>query len=246
MIFINSLINDFYNCCYLPIYVLDESLNLICKCGYTKELEDILKEIDIIDKLKRLNFNALKDSNDLTFLDYSNEIKFVVTPYFRHNEKSICFLLGPFTFKENYCKCKISTKTLTCIKYIYELLNLIFKEKTNVTTPKIYSPYVKRALNYIKKNYQNQITIDSICNKFNINKSYFCNIFKKETNYTFTNYLNYVRIEKSKELLSNTDLSILDIALMVGYTNQSYYSTMFKKFTTITPIYYRNKSLHIV
>lgn len=123
MIFINSLINDFYNCCYLPIYVLDESLNLVCKCGYTKELEYILKEIDIIDKLKRLNFNALKDSNDLTFLDYPNEIKFVVTPYFRHNEKSICFLLGPFTFKE----------------------------KTNVTTLKIYSPYVKRALNYIKK-----------------------------------------------------------------------------------------------
>ena len=123
---------------------------------------------------------------------------------------------------------------------------MIFKETVKVTTTKNYSPYVRRALSYINENYQNPITIDSICNNFNINKSYFCNIFKKETNYTFTNYLNYFRIEKSKELLSNTDLSILDIALMVGYTNQSYYSTMFKKFTTITPVYYRNRSLHIV
>ena len=246
MIFINSLINDFYSCCYLPICVLDENLNTLCKCGYTSELEDILKEIDMIKKLKNLNFDSLKNANDITFLDYPKEIKFVVTPYFKHNDKSICFLLGPFTFKENSCKCKISTKNLTCIKYIYELLNLIFKETVKVTTTKNYSPYVRRALSYINENYQNPITIDSICNNFNINKSYFCNIFKKETNYTFTNYLNYFRIEKSKELLSNTDLSILDIALMVGYTNQSYYSTMFKKFTTITPVYYRNRSLHIV
>lgn len=244
MIFINSVINIFFSCCCLPICVLDENLNTICKCGYTIELEDILREIDMIVELKRLNFNSLKNTDNITFLDYPKEIKFVVTPYFKHNDKSVCFLLGPFTFEENSYKCTISTKNLISIKYIYELLNLIFKDTVKISTIKPYSPYVRKSLNYIKENYQNPITIDFICSQFNINKSYFCNIFKKETNYTFTNYLNYFRIEKSKELLSNTDLSILDIALMVGYTNQSYYSTMFKKFTTITPIDFRNRSLH--
>ena len=53
------------------------------------------------------------------------------------------------------------------------------------------------------------------------------------------NYLNNYKVEKSKELLANTDYSLLDIALSVGFNNQSYYSTVFKKLTNQTPIKYR-------
>ena len=75
----------------------------------------------------------------------------------------------------------------------------------------------------------------------NINKCYFCSIFKKETGSTFINYLNSYKIEKSKELLKNPNLSLLDIALSVGFNNQSYYSTVFKKITSKTPLEFREK-----
>ena len=61
----------------------------------------------------------------------------------------------------------------------------------------------------------------------NINKCYFCSVFKKETGSTFINYLNNYKIEKSKELLKNPNISLLDVSLSVGYNNQSYFDPTF-------------------
>ena len=69
-------------------------------------------------------------------------------------------------------------------------------------------------------------------------------MFKKETGHTFINYLNNYKIEKSKELLKNTNMSLLDISLEVGFNNQSYYSTIFKKYTNMTPLEYRETALY--
>jgi YesN/AraC family two-component response regulator len=55
----------------------------------------------------------------------------------------------------------------------------------------------------------------------------------------FSDYLNKVRIDKSKELLTSTDMSILDIALYTGYEDQSYFTKVFKKYTDTTPHKYR-------
>ncbi|MCC0782333.1 AraC family transcriptional regulator [Clostridioides sp. ES-S-0108-01] len=45
------------------------------------------------------------------------------------------------------------------------------------------------------------MTVSDICNDLQLNKSYFCSLFKKESGYTFTNFLNKVRVEKSKKYL---------------------------------------------
>ena len=101
----------------------------------------------------------------------------------------------------------------------------------------------KEVLNIIEKNYSNEILIDDICAELNINKCYFCSMFKKEIGLTFINYLNNYKIEKSKELLKNPNLSLLDISLSVGYNNQSYFSTVFKKTTSKTPLEFREDYL---
>ena len=64
-------------------------------------------------------------------------------------------------------------------------------------------------------------------------------LFKKSTGSSFKEYLNMVRIEESKRLLSNTDFSIIDIAIAVGFEDQSYFSKVFKKFTGLTPKQFR-------
>ena len=69
-------------------------------------------------------------------------------------------------------------------------------------------------------------------------------MFKKETGQTFINYLNNYKIEKSKNLLKNTNMTLLDISLEVGFNNQSYYSTIFKKYTNMTPLEYRETTLY--
>ncbi|EOU2004623.1 AraC family transcriptional regulator, partial [Clostridium perfringens] len=134
---------------------------------------------------------------------------------------------------------KIPLKTKSCLKYYNSLLKIILDEKLKDNFSISYSPYVGRAIDFIEKNYAEEITIDSLCTEFKINKSYFCNIFKSETGQTFINFLNNYRIEKSKDLLKNLDLSLLDISHKVGFSNQSYYCTVFKKFTGLTPLKYR-------
>ena len=64
---------------------------------------------------------------------------------------------------------------------------------------------------------------------------------KKSTTQTFSNFLNYFRVEKSKKLLEDPTLSLLDVALEVGFTNQNYYTIVFKKITNQTPSAYRKE-----
>lgn len=56
---------------------------------------------------------------------------------------------------------------------------------------------------------------------------------------TFTQIVREVRVEKSKLLLTNSNLSTLTIALTVGFNNQNYFNMSFKKLTGMTPLEYR-------
>ena len=69
--------------------------------------------------------------------------------------------------------------------------------------------------------------------------------FKKETQMCFTNYITHARIEKSKFLLSHSDKSILDIAILLGFNTQNYFTTKFKECTGLTPKEFRTKRSNI-
>ncbi len=98
---------------------------------------------------------------------------------------------------------------------------------------------ISQAVQNIKANYMNKITLEKLADYLHINPSYLSKLFKKEMNMNFSDYLNKVRIDKSKELLSDTDMNILDIALYTGYEDQSYFTKVFKKYTETTPNRYR-------
>ncbi len=105
-----------------------------------------------------------------------------------------------------------------------------------------YSLNVRRAMNFIQAHYKENITLDALVSHLNLNKSYFCTLFKKETGVTFTHYVNLVRVEKSKRQLLKDNKSVLDIALSVGFSNQNYYTITFKRITSMTPMEFRKKA----
>lgn len=104
---------------------------------------------------------------------------------------------------------------------------------------KIPSTYGTQISEYINTYYHQPLRLEEVASHFHLNKCYFCTILKKETGKTFSQLLNEARINKSKELLCTSQLSILDIALAVGFNNQNYFNITFKKLTGITPIRYR-------
>ena len=98
---------------------------------------------------------------------------------------------------------------------------------------------IKKAIRYISQNFSRNLTLDEVADHVHLNPAYFSTLFKQSIGSSFKEYLNMVRIEESKRLLSNTDYSIIDISLATGFEDQSYFSKVFKKYTGLTPKQYR-------
>lgn len=98
---------------------------------------------------------------------------------------------------------------------------------------------IYKAMNYIRENYDRDISLDEVASEVGLNPSYFSKLFKEEMNITYTDYLNRVRIESGKRLL-NKDLSLVNIAQTVGFNDQSYFSKVFKKIEGVSPGKWRN------
>ncbi len=98
---------------------------------------------------------------------------------------------------------------------------------------------IRDAMNYISTNFSSPLTLEEVASHLHLNPTYFSRIFKESFGSSFKEYLTYVRIEEAKRLLSNTDYSLLDIAIAVGFDNQSYFTSVFKKSTGVTPGQYR-------
>lgn len=112
--------------------------------------------------------------------------------------------------------------------------DLVFKLKSVKHIDIIY-----KALQYMSSNYAEKITLDEVADEVALSPAYFSKIFKEQTGSSFSRYLNKLRIEKGKLLLRNSDLSLVDIAGMLGYEDQSYFSKVFKKLTGSSPGRYR-------
>lgn len=94
--------------------------------------------------------------------------------------------------------------------------------------------------NYIKRNYQKHITVDSLSDKFYINKYVMCKKFKAETDSTIMEFLIRVRLNHARELLEETKMTITEIADAVGYNSAKYFTSEFKKKVGVSPVNYRN------
>lgn len=116
--------------------------------------------------------------------------------------------------------------------------------KSSLKIKKINNFHVRKAIKKMESSYSNSITLENMADYLGLNKSYFCSIFKKETGKTYSQTLNEIRVKESLKLLLDTNMTILEIALSVGYNNQSYYNMAFKKIMGTTPLKYRNKKMN--
>ncbi|MEA5074515.1 MAG: PocR ligand-binding domain-containing protein [Eubacterium aggregans] len=103
------------------------------------------------------------------------------------------------------------------------------------------SDLIKAALLYIGDAYSEKITLNDLARHLHISSNYISQLFKREVGVNFTGYLNNIRIQKSLTYLEHEDLSIADIAVQVGFGDQSYYTKVFKKLLGETPKQYRKR-----
>ena len=92
---------------------------------------------------------------------------------------------------------------------------------------------------YIDQHYKESITLDMLAEKVSINKYYMAHAFKREYGVSPINYLIACRIREGKRLLAETDLSLSQIAAVLGFSSSSYFSQSFPNAEGLSPTEYR-------
>ena len=94
---------------------------------------------------------------------------------------------------------------------------------------------INKALEFIHDHYSQDITLANIAAAVSISPGYLCRLFKEYHRQTVMECLEKYRVEKAMELLKNTDLSIKEVALCVGFKDPNYFSKVFRKVTNSSP-----------
>ena len=122
---------------------------------------------------------------------------------------------------------------------VVKMIDILF-DKVNVKG-KISDDGMKVVVDYIERNIKKGISLEDVANHVNISTYYLSKIFKKEMGVNFITYITDRKMELAKEMLTTTDVPVLNIALDLAYNEANYFSKAFKKKTGYTPSEYREK-----
>lgn len=235
---VEQIVADFHQCTGLSIASFTVNGNLTYSKGVRDELLRTLLETS------SPIHQGCKCASDCTEVHIPQYGEFFFVSICRHCLDMGYLLVGPFSDGPTH---SLEKRSPAVIPYLVRLIRFI--QDHNLT--KSYSKdakevsclHIQRALDYIHNHYSKQITLHQMAKLLGLNKSYLSNLFRIETGLTFCQWLNHIRIEGSKEYLKYTDQTIADIAIAVGYTSQSYYTSMFKRHMGVTPNTFRQRWL---
>lgn len=97
---------------------------------------------------------------------------------------------------------------------------------------------IEEIMNFIKNNYERQITLDKLSKQFFFNKYYLCRMFKEKTGFNISQYIEACRISAAISLLKE-GVSVADVAVKVGYGSDTYFISKFKKNLGLSPKKYK-------
>ena len=101
---------------------------------------------------------------------------------------------------------------------------------------------VQKMLDYLRTHYHNDISLQDLADLCGINTGYAGQLIKNETGENFSRYLTQIRMDQAEKLLLTTDITVGEIARMVGYNDYFYFAKVFKKQTGMTPSAFRSRS----
>ena len=130
----------------------------------------------------------------------------------------------------------VSDSTIDMIRWVNYLLEKTFSYEEEVTQA---MTLLEKIHSYIHLNYAERIGRNEIAGEFFLTPDYLSRMYKKKTGLNLKDYINNYRIERAKQLLSNEELTISEVAEKVGFDNYSYFSTLFKKLTGFSPKEYQ-------
>jgi two-component system response regulator YesN len=103
------------------------------------------------------------------------------------------------------------------------------------------SKYIEEAIGYLREHYGEDLSLAQVAEAINLSEGYLSRLFKKETGYTFNNYLTLYRIHTAMHLLKDCHKKVYEVSEEVGFADTTYFSTLFKKHVGLTPSEYQDR-----
>ncbi|MDU7240502.1 response regulator [Clostridium sp.] len=187
-------------------------------------------------------YSIFKDiSNKVINMPFNSGIKFLENTLVLLLNKIISFYLG-LNIKEDLIDIIRNISASENYNNALEVFELWINsavngiEENNNSNSKLV---IKKANKYIEKNYMYDLTLEKVSEIVFLSPVYLSKVYKKEMGINFIDYVTKIRIERSKELLSNRNLKVYEISELVGYKNLKYFYKIFKRYTGYTPNKYR-------
>ena len=147
------------------------------------------------------------------------------------------------TEKTGFLSDKIVSSYIVQILYILKDAQFHTTENEPDIAHSEMRPELITAIDYIHKNYQNDINLDQVAQRIHMSKYYFCRLFSNALDISFLDYLNKVRLAKVHQLLVETDLSISEIAKNTGFHSTAHLSRIFSSEYKMTPREFRKSNI---
>lgn len=211
-------------------------------------------------KILEKNFVGMVNKNERELISYgiinlskevmSNFKNLYVFPYSSSRVVILCNVESIILWKEILVDLEEKITSLFKIDIIIEssllsnapmkIKETFNKLKSNVLEKSKKTPIVLEVEKYIEKYYGDEdLSIEKVSNKLGISQTYLTRLLKKELGMNFIDYLTYIRIQNSIELMKEPSIKIYEISRLVGYSTQHYFSSVFKKHMGMSPNDYR-------
>ncbi|MBL4937830.1 helix-turn-helix domain-containing protein [Clostridium sp. YIM B02515] len=183
--------------------------------------------------------NLLHDMKELDLISifYPNEKVFTLPLSQRQEVERI------FVNIQKELTCALPGYSIAIRLNLLSLLLILVRKKEYIKdvnkTKKASVNYMERIIEFINVNYQEKLDLNTLSDLFFINPSALSRSFRKYTGVNFSEYVNNKRITEAKQLLKNTDISIMEICASTGYNNLPYFEKTFKAHIGLSPSKYR-------
>lgn len=216
------------------------------------EIYSLRKEQELVIKIRQKDTNGAKNLLDEVLADIFNRYSTNLTEI----KARILELLVVLSRAAIEGGCQLKEILSLNSRYVEELQSLDTSDKiyrwaskvlkqfaTTIAVPQdpAHRQIIRRALDYISAHFRERISVRQVAQAAYVSPGYLSKLFRKEFNCTVIEFLNRVRIEEAKRLLSDPGYSISQVAAQVGFDDLSYFSKVFRKFTGLSPKEFRQK-----
>jgi len=167
----------------------------------------------------------------------SRQILYLVRKY---NENMLSMTESEYMMEEAFFNAVSFDELTENLFEIYDIFMNDHQETFKVDSQEFFNSIT----DWLKGNLAESISLQNVCSHFGISQTYLSKMFRKYTEQSFSRYFTELRMRKAMELMrEQPELFIKDIAVMVGYTDQFYFSRIFRSVEGVSPMEYMKQNL---